>query len=115
MKTIFYTSYFGSRKYELDKSVSIALWTPFWYKGGYYLPLQPLAEMITNFKNGSLTEEKYTDTYLNLLNLRNVTVEKIIQELPNETVFLCFEKSGFCHRHLVSNFLINTGVECVEL
>lgn len=116
-----YTSYFSSKKYDINKSISIALWTPSWYLekvvDSIYYSLQPSKFLVTEFKVGNLSQEDYACYYFAILeNLRKVTPEKVCKDLKDGMVMLCYEKSNeFCHRHLVRKWLNEAGFECEEI
>ena len=78
--------------------------------------LAPTAELLQKYKNNSITNEEYTSVYHNqLLRLENngyiakfVKALSTLQELKEDVVLLCYEKSGkFCHRHLLAEYLNN--------
>jgi hypothetical protein len=109
------TSYFAQIKNLLDKGyipedfISIARGKPKFYDGDEYPDLFPSWELIMGSKNGTISEEEYTEKYLNYLNTLNK--EKIKADLEDK-VLLCWCKKGkFCHRHIVSKWLQNKESE----
>lgn len=114
-----YTSYFSSRKYKPEDSVSIARWCKFW-TGLRFDALAPSADLIGWWKSLSpevqetaAAKQHYARLYRVQLNNLNPVEVAII--LEGKTL-LCFEKTGdFCHRHIVAEWLREAGFECEEL
>ena len=97
-----FTSYFS--KYKEGNGISIARITPHWFKGKEYKKLAPSYWLLNKYKNdGDI--EFFTKYYQeNVLDLLDPTL--IYQELGEDAVLLCWEKSDkFCHRHLVAKWL----------
>lgn len=121
----FYTSYFAVMRFMPENFVpiSVCIKPPVWFKGKNYLPLAPKGEMFSQWKNNQDDEEyieKYNSSVLSNLDCANVKsdLEKIaISENPNceAIVLVCYEKpTDFCHRHLISKWLKDNGVEIEE-
>jgi len=68
-------------------------------------------------KAGLITEDEYTYQYLDILKARELDPLKIVSELGDGAVMLCYESpKDFCHRHIVATWIQeNTGIEVVEL
>ena len=127
----FYTSYFGRVKKILEVEpdaglVSIAGKTPEWFTGCKFKKLAPhynwWIEWHERFKDNLESREskmwytnKYIDTVLKHLDARE-TAQKLKEAVGYKTVFLlCYEKpENFCHRHIISKWLNNAGVDCRE-
>jgi hypothetical protein len=111
-----YTSYFGSGKYDISRSISIALYTPDFIKDKIevYTPLCPSWGMIEHYKKTN-DKLRYILRYT-LDRLGRLDESRIADDLDGLTL-LCYEKSGeFCHRHIVSKWLNDyTGIEVKEL
>lgn len=116
-----YTSYFASRKYKPEDAVSIARFTPVWFKGLECKTLAPSFELLNWWKSRTPSEQSmesyqrsYTAKFI-LEVLYNLDVHKVAKELDGK-VLLCYEKSeDFCHRHIIADWLRANGYECKEL
>lgn len=122
-----YTGYFANLK-EYQKHylipVSIALYTPDWFKGVSYTKLAPSAKLLNDFKNGKHAGD--IDYYTEVFNeqLSKLNPKECLEELDLLTenklffymssILLCFEKDGFCHRHLVAKWIRKAGIYCAE-
>lgn len=117
-----YTSYFGiANKFPPNFTlVSIALKTPDWFKGKTYPHLAPSSSILSQYKqcqNQSVYVERYTNDILSKLDFD--TVIRDLKKLSSENeniVLLCYEKSNEpCHRHIVSKWMRDNGIDCVEI
>lgn len=122
-----YTGYFANLK-EYHKHylipISIALYTPKWFSGITYSKLAPSAKLLNDFKNGKHAGD--TNYYTEVFNeqLSKLNPKECLEELDKltgdrisfsiSTILLCYEKHGFCHRHLVAKWLRKEGIYCVE-
>lgn len=119
-----YTSYFAKVK-QLQESgfnnlVCVAGYAPkFFYdtpNARFYPDLAPRKEWFWEWKNRHLPNDwyigKYNETVLSKLN-----PEKVVEDLGDNAVMLCYEKPGdFCHRHIIEDWLHkNTGIEVKEV
>jgi hypothetical protein len=117
-----YTSYFNSKKYNMEKGVSIARSTPsLLVKNGLkeYKQLAPTMSMLLTYKamcragNQEDAEDMYTNNFLKLLS--KLDPSKVYNDLDGK-VLLCYERPfEFCHRHLVAEWLIKNGYSVMEL
>lgn len=101
-----YTSYFANwRKFPQGMQIiSIARFAPRNFQGRQYLKLAPSAQILNDYKNGVINEEQYTQLFLTYLN--TLDKEAILNELGDNCILCCYEKSTtFCHRHIVANWL----------
>lgn len=107
------TSYFA--KYRGNNGVSIARFPPKGYKGRQYTKLAPPTWLLTHYKNSGDKYYYIEHYYSNVLNKLNP--QEIYNELGENTVLLCYEKSdGFCHRHLVADWLKgNLAIDITEI
>jgi uncharacterized protein YeaO (DUF488 family) len=107
------TSYFA--KYKGNNAVSIALSTPNWFKGREYKKLAPTYEILKNYRRTADKVQYVKDYNEKILNKLNP--QEIYDELGENAVLLCYEKSHvFCHRHVVSKWLEkNLGIRLTEL
>lgn len=89
---------------------------PDWFtKEHVTLPeLYPDWDLVTGYKEGRYTEEQYTEKYSQkLTDELKESVRNKIQQLLNDSgkgkaVLLCW-CGGFCHRHIVNNWLDGNG------
>mgnify|MGYP003501761684 FL=1 len=111
-----YTSYWGNLKnlvqqFGKDKIISVSRYNRFW-NGKRCSLLYPSVQLLKGFKSGEITEEEYTKIF-------NEQLDKLDVDNCYKTfdgcVFVCYEKNGFCHRHLISNWLKKNGYQCEEL
>jgi len=94
--------------------VSIALKTPLGFKGTIYTKLAPTYDLLNKWKNKKINEKEYTEEYLQILN--KLDPHKIYQQLGEDAILLCYEKSGdFCHRYIVANWFKKYGYDVEEL
>ena len=113
---IYKTGYFAKmKKYESMEllPISIAQSMPKCLTGCIsYKYLAPDWELVQGFKNGTVTEDQFRNTYLDGLN--RTIVEKSLQDMDRQVqkhgksgvVLLCWEKpSNFCHRFVLSDYL----------
>lgn len=110
-----YTSYWGNLKnlqkhFKQTQIISVSRYTKFWH-GKFCSKLFPSAELLKNFKAGRITQAEYTEIfnkYLETLNPQNC------YNALNNCVLVCYEKSGFCHRHIIAEWLNRHGFNCAE-
>ena len=111
------TSYFSSPeilkiKYNL---VSVSRKPPKWFtEVNIYKPLCPSWDLVMSYKSGEISKEEYTRRYY-IENLNYLDPARTYQELGENAILLCYEKSGeFCHRRLVAEWFekhLNIKVE----
>ena len=119
-----HTSYFAKVK-QLQQMgftnlVCVAGYAPKFFfdvSGARFMPdLAPRKDWFWEWKKGHLPNEwyiqKYNETVLSKLN-----PAKVIEELGDGAVMLCYEKpADFCHRHLIAEWIeANTGVKVSEV
>ncbi len=113
-----YTSYFGMLK-RVENPISIAIYSPKWYKGPEFKSLAPPWTLVDEYKKGNLTPTAYQEIYfrevLNSLDPHIVaTYMKSLYPGKNVTL-LCYEKPrDFCHRNLVAKWLWASGEKVFE-
>lgn len=107
------TSYFA--KYKGENAVSIAGKCPDWFKGRQYKKLAPKYNFFQKYKLDG--DEKYYTEQFQIQVLNKLDAKKVYEELGENAVLLCWEKSGkFCHRHLVAEwFQKELGIEVNEV
>lgn len=74
--------------------------------------LYPAEQLLKDYKSGKVSEEEYRSIYLEYLWKLNVDN---CYKVFNECVFVCYEREGFCHRHLIKEWLNYFGYECEEV
>ena len=131
-----FTSYFAKLNKFPDNVIPIAICvkTPSWYNGIHYNKLVPSYDMFREWKETQDDDtyvERYNSEVLDKLDVMQVLKDIELLLLREERLKLkfpiqynpvwhvalvCYEKyDGFCHRHLVSEWLRNQGVECDEM
>lgn len=111
-----YTSYYQKHG-NSPLAVSISLFYPSFFRRRWYPDLAPTWEMIQQIKNGQIDQYQYTKRYMILLKERNLDPFKVVNDLEDNSILLCYEKpSDFCHRHIVAHWIQSTtGTPVVEL
>lgn len=119
-KNIIYTSYFGNIEKLPDNVFPIAICAkpPHWFKGPNYKELAPKYAFFMKYKETH--DEAYYIEHFNsevLDKLRQKDVVATLRSLAGDKIpcMMCFEKPGdFCHRHLVAEWLNNSGFASVS-
>lgn len=96
------------------QTVSIAWRSPAFYKGPSYPKLAPPAKLVMAWKQGEITWEVYEAVYRSEV-LSKLTPGIVEADLLDGTVLLCWERTGYCHRHIVSEWLRDNGILCMEV
>jgi uncharacterized protein (DUF488 family) len=117
---IIYTSYFANLKKLPDNvcPISICAKAPSWYTGIQYKALAPKYGFFMKYKETH--DEAYYIEHFNsevLDKLRPNDVVATLRSLAGDKIpcMMCFEKPGdFCHRHLVADWLNNSGLVSVS-
>lgn len=113
-----YTSNYA-RKGQDKCSYAISVGLPHWYKGESLDFLAPTWEMVRGAKNDIITNQQYTEMYLDLLKERNFNAELFMEWVDSndhDVYLLCYEKpDGFCHRRIVADYIENDiGIKVPE-
>jgi len=110
--TTIQTSYFA--KYKGENAVSISLSKPKWYTNcREYKKLAPSWALLNKYKQNK-DEEYYIEHYYKDV-LDKLNPKQVYEELGENAVLLCWEKSRFCHRFIVSAWLQDKlGIEIKE-
>jgi len=123
MIKMIYTSYFGkvknfSKEFE---PICIARWKPKWYHGKALTTLAPPESLLKWWRASNKDQEaarKYTQWYIDevLNKYHPQTIKNAIYNISKDKipVLVCFEKNGFCHRHIVAHWLKANGINCEE-
>ena len=119
-----YTSYFGKIKKFSDiyAPISVARWNPKGYKGEIFKELAPSDSLLRWWKSSTQNKEAehiYIERYKNEV-LSCYTPRCVYQAIYNKAngkipVLVCFEKDGFCHRHLIAEWFKENGLSCEEM
>ena len=111
-----FTSYYAKSGSD-PRAISISAKAPDWFVGRRYTPLAPTWGIINAYKVGSITKDQYRDKYLNILIDRKLTPTKVLDDLGDDAILLCYETpTDFCHRHIVAEWITNeTGIIVREL
>lgn len=111
-----FTSYWGNLKnliriFGKENIISVSRYNRFW-NGKRCSLLYPSVSLLRGYKKGTISVEEYTkifNEYLDTLNVKNC------YETFNGKVLVCYEKTGFCHRHLIRYWLNRNGYDCREV
>ncbi len=74
----------------------------------------PTWKMVMGSKNGQVSQEEYTDEYINMMRISYRNNRETWEELltSDEVVLVCFCPAGeFCHRVLLADILEKLGAE----
>jgi len=104
------------RHYTGDMGISICARPPINWTGLQFLSLAPDIQLLHEFKNGQINKEQYEKLYRENV-LARLNPKEIYDALKN-MVLLCWEEpifnrngkiinegKGFCHRHIVSQWI----------
>lgn len=116
-----YTSFYENIP-NLPKNIipiSIAGRAPENYNGLEYKKLAPKLDfwkIWEKTQDNDFYIENYNKRVLDNLNAQEVINEllKMVSNKNVEICLICYEKEGFCHRHLVRDWLILNGFKCEE-
>lgn len=82
--------------------------------------LAPTSHLFFRYKSGQINQDEYIEWYYAAV-LSNLNPKTLIRNMKHATksskiVLLCYEKPfDFCHRHIVSNWISEAGIEVCEL
>lgn len=114
-----YTSYFANvdRLPREMVKISISRRPPRGWRGWSLKSLAPSESLLSEWHRMH-DEDSYIERYEREV-LRNKDVDLLIRNLRDkfgdaDICFLCYEKTGFCHRHLVATWLRAFGYDCRE-
>ena len=124
---IVYTSYYANIKKLQAKGfnsfIAVSGYIPEFYKKlmekdknfERIVELSPKKEWFFKWKNGELNNDEYEKLYKETV-LEKLNFDEIINKIKNESILLCYEKSGdFCHRYFISEWLNHHGIESKEI
>ena len=115
-----YTSYYGNLRNLPDTVVPVAVsgGIPKFFKGLSCRELNPKYNSFKKFKEDG-DSETFSKAYKELV-LSKLNVSEMVQKLYKlsggfDVCLVCYEKSdSFCHRHLISEWLVENGYACKE-
>ena len=112
-----YTSYFGRKDFGDLVQVSVSLWPPKTFVGLRWTKIAPTKQMLLRYKNNRDQLEYKRHYWFDVL--KQYDPDALMAELENLThgkdcVLLCFEKTGFCHRHLFATWMNKCGYDIQE-
>jgi len=115
-----YTSYYAKLR-KLPENIipiSIALYTPKFYKGLVYKKLSPTANILSLYKtngNKNMFEESFQKQVLSNLKYGDVINDLKLLSNDNDIALVCYEKSDdFCHRHIVAKWLSSNDNSIIQ-
>ena len=85
------------------------------------VPFAPTLDLVEGSKNGTVSAEEYARRYLRLINSREGAFKaadrlKQMDGQGKTAVLLCWEAEGFCHRHILADWLnAGWGMDVQEL
>lgn len=120
------TGYFAYTKKYIQSGylpISIAQFSPKWYLGYKEFILAPSKQLLSNYKSGFITEERFKEEYTKYLDtvpfesLFGVWRDLVKRDGLKGVVLMCYEKYGdFCHRHILAEYIKNKfSIDVVEL
>ena len=97
-------------------AVAISANMPPWYRGKVYPPLAPTWEMVRNVNSGKISGTQYDIMYMDLIKHRKLNAFKVVEELGENAILLCYESPGeHCHRRLAAAWIKeHTGLDVPE-
>ena len=106
-----YTGYFANIHNYHGCLLSIASISPDFFEGSTMSAFAPPMKLIGAYKRGEINEFEYNDRYkkevLDKLNKKEIHDYLIKIDKDEDVYLLCYEKEGFCHRHIVADWLEN--------
>jgi uncharacterized protein YeaO (DUF488 family) len=113
-----FTGYYSKYNMYLEHGltpIAISGKCPDWYSGLWWKQLAPTWNIFKEWKNGNINNDEYTIRFYNEV-LNKLSVSDLYYNLNRieNPILLCYEKDGFCHRHLVSAWLEAHNIPCRE-
>jgi uncharacterized protein YeaO (DUF488 family) len=116
-----YTGYYAKLKDYIEAGltpIAISGGIPEFYPKDYlwWKFLAPSWDIFSKWKNGEINDfiymERYVPEILGKINKHDFKQKLLSVENP---ILLCFEKEGFCHRHIVADWIENElGIPVAE-
>lgn len=92
--------------------VAISTSVPRGWSGRRYPALAPSWSLVNDYKASRIDEAEYARRYYSEV-LSKLDPLKVAADLGADAVLLCWERSGFCHRMLVLDWLRKGAPNCV--
>lgn len=129
MRGTLYTSYFAKIKQGRGFKISVARFNPKWLDkndiDNWFRDLAPSIDLLNDYKNNRISWEEYTERYNEYLSegyITNPMINKMFHTIENilnngeDVTIYCYEKSSDnCHRHLIGNIFSGLGYEVKEI
>ena len=114
MKKIYTSNY--ARKGADPMALAISAWPPPWYEGKGLDIFAPTRKLVLAVINDEMDIEEYTQAYIDLLEQRIPDPQKVLDEIPDGSFLLCYEKpTDNCHRHILRQWIYDkTGFQMEE-
>lgn len=113
-----YTGYYARSSFYEEQGltlISISGKCPQGFKGLHWKFLAPTWNIFSNWKKGYISDDVYTQQFFEqILSKINIPLFKEKLQQVQNPILLCYEKQGFCHRHLVKDWLNSIGIACEE-
>lgn len=112
-----YTGYFAQMKKYKGSCFSVARFKPKGVNCSDCRCFYPSESLLKDWKAGIITQYQYKERYKKeTLDKIDINMFKsIINKYDEDIYLLCYEKSSdFCHRHIISEWLNDNGIECQE-
>jgi len=118
---VIYTGYYAKLKEYLNQGltpIAISGAVPDFYDINKYLwwrRLAPSWDIFSKWKSGEIDDYGYVERYIPE-RLETLDKEKLKRDLLSieNPILLCYEKDGFCHRHVLADWLRDMGLEVEE-
>ena len=112
-----FTGYYANYKLYVERGltpIAISGRPPEWYKGLWWKDLAPSWSIWKQWDKEH-NEDIYIDRFFKEI-ISQLDIKELKERLDNieNPILLCYEKEGFCHRHLVRDWLNYNGIECHE-
>ena len=109
MKKIF-TSYYqrsGGNPNAVAISRTISSWVSNTdFCGEHRKDLAPSQWLLNMYKTNKISEDEYSEIYIEEIKRIGLTPHKIVDDLPDGAILLCYEKVGdFCHRRVLAEWI----------
>lgn len=113
-----FTGYYSKYNFYIEHGltpIAISGRCPDWYKGLWWKHLAPTWSIFSEWKSGKINDMEYSLRFFEeVLGKLNITDVKYELDRIDNPILLCYENDGFCHRHLVADWLQGHAIDCVE-
>lgn len=106
-----YTGYYAKTQDYIEEGltpIAISGKAPIWFEGLHWKFLAPSWGIFSKWKDGVINDFGYLERFNNEI-LSKINKEDLKQTLLQikDPILLCYEKEGFCHRHIVADWIEN--------